>query len=119
MTCTHSTAPAAPTVSVVHSSNGSILAGEQLILTCSATVQEGTMGSPILTWSRDGVELSAEASSNSLLLRFSPLLTSHGGVYMCTARLAIPEAGVDVTGTNTTAVRVQSELLASITISSP
>ena len=79
------------------------MAGLPLTLTCSATVQECIDVSPTLTWTRDGVE-----QSSGLDLTFDRLLTSHGGVYTCTARLNIPEAGVDVYGTNTTTVVVQS-----------
>ena len=89
------------------------MAGQTLTLTCSASLQQDVNGSPTLMWTRDGVEQPGEASSDSLSLSFSPLLTSHGGVYTCTARLTIPEAGVDVSETNTTIVTVQSTLLCS------
>ena len=102
--------PRAPVVTIIHSSGSPVLAGLSLMLNCSAELQEGIFGSPALVWSRDGVELSAEVSSGSLLLPFIPVATSHGGVYTCSARLTIPEAGVDVTGENTTDVIVQSML---------
>ena len=79
------------------------MAGQSLTLTCSATVQEGISGSPTLMWTKGGVQQSTGSS-----LTFDPLLTSHGGVYTCTARLTISEAGVDVSGLNATIVRVQS-----------
>ena len=82
-----------------------VMAGDSLTLTCSQTVLEGISGSPTLTWTRGGVQQSTGSS-----LTFSSLLTSHGGVYTCTARLTIPEAGVDVSGLNTTNVSVQSML---------
>ena len=69
------------------------------------------MGTPTLAWSRDGMELVVGAASGSLSLTFSPLTTSHGGMYMCTARLTIPLAGVDVTGNNATNVRIQSKVV--------
>ena len=103
------TAPSPPTVSIVHSSS-SVMAGQPLTLTCSASLQQGIVGSPTLLWTRDGVDQPGEASSDSLSLSFSPLLTSHGGVYTCTARLTIPDARVDVTGTNMTTITVQSTL---------
>ena len=77
------------------------MAGESLTLTCSASLQEGITGSPTLMWTRGGVQ-----QSNEPTLTFDPLLTSHGGVYTCTARV-IPEAGVDVAGANSTNVVVQ------------
>ena len=82
------------------------MAGQPLTLTCSATVQEGIDVSPTLTWTKDGVE-----QSSGSVLTFDRLLTSHGGVYTCTARLNIPEAGVDVYRTNTTTIVVQSMLI--------
>ena len=95
-------APPPPTVRIFHSISLA-MAGESLTLTCSATVQEGIGGSPTLMWSRGAIQQSTGSS-----LTFDPLLTSHGGVYTCTARLTIPEAGVDVSGLNATTVRVQS-----------
>ena len=97
------TAPPIPVVVIVPTSSDSAVAGESLKLTCSATVvPDNLIIDPILTWSRPGVdqigvEESIETASN-LSLTFSPLYTSHGGVYVCSARLTNPEAGVDVTG---------------------
>ena len=97
-----STAPLPPTVNIVHSTSP-VMAGQRLTLTCSATVKVSIDGSPTLTWTRDGVE-----QSSGSVLTFDPLRTSHGGVYTCTARLHIPEAGVDVSGANATSVVVKS-----------
>ena len=83
-----------------------VVAGQPFTRTCSASVQDGISGTPTLIWTRNGIELSGEGSSGSL--SFSPLRTSHGGVYTCTARLTIPEAGVDVSGTDTITIVVQS-----------
>ena len=105
-------APRAPVVTIIHSSGSPVLAGLSLMLNCSAVVQKGILGSPALAWSRDGVELVGEASSGSLLLPFIPVATSHGGVYTCSVRLTIPEAGVEVTGENSTDVIVQSMKIA-------
>ena len=69
------------------------------------------MGIPILVWSRDDIELAVGAGSSSISHQFSPLATSYGGMYMCTARLTIPLAGVDVTGSNATNVIVQSRFV--------
>ena len=55
-----------------------------------------------------GVEVSGESTSGPLSLSFTSLLTTYGGVYTCTARLSIPNAGVDVSGVNLTTVIVQS-----------
>ena len=99
------TAPSPPSVSIALSSSIAV-AGQPLTRTCSASVQDGISGTPTLIWTRNGMELPGEGSSGSL--SFSPLHTSHGGVYTCIARLTIPEAGVDVSGTDTIAIVVQS-----------
>lgn len=95
-------------MSIVRSSD-SVTARQLLTLTCSATVQEGIGGTPMLTWTRNGMGLGGEELSCSLVLSFSPII-SDTGEYTCTARLAIPEAGVNVSGTNTTSLLVQGIL---------
>ena len=100
-------APLPPTVSIVHS-NVSVMAGESLTLTCSASLQDGITGSPTLMWTGGGNQLPGDASLDGPSLTFAPLNTSHGGLYTCTGRLTIPEAGVDVAGANTARVVVQS-----------
>ena len=108
----YTTVPPAPTVTVVASSNLTYV-GESFNLVCSAlVVPNGLISDLILMWSGPGVDqnsaqLSREASD--LSLSFSPLYTSHGGVYVCTARLTIPEAGVDVMATQEITVYTQSK----------
>ena len=84
------------------------MAGQPLTLTCSTSVQEGINGSLTLTWTKDDLEQPGEVRSGSLSLPFAQLHTSHGGVYICTARLIIPEAGVDISESNLTTITVQS-----------
>ena len=102
-------APLPPTVSIAYFSSP-VMAGQSLTLICSAVVQEGISGNPTLMWTRDGV---GDFIVPGSLLTFEPLLTSHGGVYTCTATLTIPEARVDVSGVNATILYVQSKLLQS------
>lgn len=96
-------------MSIVPSSD-SVMAGDPLSLTCSATVQEGISGTPTFSWSRDDGALPDDVDDASPLLSFPSLRTSHGGGYTCTARLSIPEAGVNVFDTNSVNVSVQSML---------
>ena len=87
------------------------MAGQPLTLTCFVTLQEGIRGTPVLTWTREGFDnLPSEAASAPPLLTFPTLRTSHGGQYTCTARLSIPEAGVDVPGTMSANISIQSML---------
>ena len=51
--------------------------------------------------------LPSRESFSGLITLFS-VYTSYAGQYTCTARLNIPEAEVDVSGTNTTSIVVQS-----------
>ena len=51
--------------------------------------------------------LPSRESFSGLITLFS-VHTSYAGQYTCTARLNIPEAEVDVSGTNTTSIVVQS-----------
>ena len=89
--------------------NSVVMAGQPLSLNCSASIQDGISGTPSLTWTRvDDDDLPTEVTSEPSLLSFSSLRTSHAGRYTCTARLSIPEAGVDVSGDNTTSIFVQS-----------
>ena len=82
-------------------------AGQPLTLNCSASIQEGIRGIPVLTWTREDASLSSDITSAPPLLSFPSLLTSHAGRYTCTARLSIPEAGVDIPGVRTTNVSIQ------------
>ena len=105
--------PPRPSLSII--STGPSTAGLAHNLTCSVMVVSGLTAGPTLVWNghgvgQVGVKSSSEATSNALSLTFSPLHTSHGGFYTCTARLTIPEAGVNVTRSNTTSVVVLSVL---------
>ena len=103
--------PPTPSVSII--SAGPLTGGLAHNLTCSSTVIPGLISGPILVLegpgvNQPGVELTGEMIYGPLSLYFSSLLTGYGGVYTCTARLSIPEAGVDISETNTTTVVVQS-----------
>ena len=99
--------PFPPTVSIDFF-NRLEIAGQPLTLNCSASIQEGIRGTPVLTWTKEDVSLSSDVTSAPPLLSFPSLRTSHAGRYTCTARLSVSEAGVNVLGTNTTTVMVES-----------
>ena len=108
--CTFPTVPSAPVVRI-NPFNGDVTAGRTLRVLCSLILQEGIIYNDTLTtqWTRDGSPLPAGENSGALIF-ISRVNTSHAGRYTCTARLNIPEAGVDISGTNTTSVVVQSML---------
>lgn len=109
--------PPAPIVNIAASSDP-MFVGESLKLVCSAmVVPHELINDPVLTWSGPGVDqtsirLSREALN--LSLSFSPLLTSQAGIYVCTARLVIPEAGINVMATQEITVYAQSKLLSKL-----
>ena len=88
--------------------NGVALAGVSLRVFCSVIVQDGIMNNNTaltVMWTRDdGGMLLPVGESFGPHIFLSPVHTSHGGQYTCTARLSIPEAGVDVSGANTTSI---------------
>ena len=100
-----------PPVVRINPFNGVALAGESLTVNCSVIPQEGIMynnNTISVLWSMGGgTPLPMEEDSGAMIF-ISSVRTSHGGRYTCTARLYIPEARVDVSGTNATAVNVQS-----------
>ena len=98
-----------PTVSITPF-NCLEMAGQPLTLTCSVSIQEGIRGTPVLTWTREDASLSSDVTSAPPLLFFPSLRTSHAGRYACTARLSIPEAGVEISGDSTTNVSIQCSL---------
>ena len=110
-----SAVPSPPTVSI-DPFNSLEMAGQPLTLNCLASIQEGIRGTPVLTWTREDASLPSDITSAPPLLSFSSLRTSHAGRYTCTARLIIPEAGVDVPGTTTTSVFMQCIIALSLFI---
>ena len=87
------------------------------MLICTATVQEYLQGVPTLTWRLPGNSgdtsigtQSTVGNTSNIELSFSPLRTSHGGVYVCEATInitGIPSRSQTASGT----VLVQSKLL--------
>ena len=98
--------PSPPNVSI-DPFNHLEMAGQPLILNCSASIQEGIRGTPELTWTREDASLSSDVTPSPPLLSFPSLRTSHAGRYTCSARLTIPEAGVDLFGDSTTNVSIR------------
>ncbi len=82
-------------------------AGSTRTLSCVASVVEGLVVNPSVTWmySDGSVVLSGEriivgspevmGNTTTLTLTFSPLLTSHGGEYVCLASITIKEVSIE------------------------
>ncbi len=112
-------APADPVLEVV--STGVSTAGNTLTLTCTVTLQQPLRETPVIValWPNgtviengtvDGVMVSLSSPFIGVLT-FSPLRTSHGGVYTCRASVDIPLAGVSISSSSQTNVTVQSQSL--------
>ena len=109
-----STDPPIPVLNI-QSSNNSSIAGDTFKLTCSVmVVPDNLIADLVFMWSGPGVDTSSvqltrETSNVSLV--FSPLRTSHGGVYYCTASLDIPEVDVHKNSMEMMTINVQSKSL--------
>ena len=101
---------ALPPPNVIISFSGSSTAGQSYSLQCSATVVPDLVTEPHvqLVFSDSTIV----NGSSSVEQSFSPLRTSDGGQYTCTATVKIPRAGIDnLSNTVTETVTVQSELV--------
>ena len=96
--------PLAPDVTISFSGNST--AGQSYSLQCSASVVDDLVVLPDMKIVfPDSTEIS-EVNTSSLDYTFSPLRTSDGGQYTCTAIVNIPQAGL------------QSSAVANITVAS-
>ena len=74
--------------------SGDSTAGQSYSLQCSASVVDGLVVLPDLKIVfPNSTEISA-MNTSSLVYTFSPLRTSDGGQYTCTATVNIPQAGI-------------------------
>ena len=99
-----------PPPNVTISFSGSSTAGQSYSLNCSATVVPDLVTEPHvqLVFS----DLTIAEGSSSVDESFSPLRTSDGGQYTCTATVNIPQAGIaDLAHSTTETVTVHSELV--------
>ena len=94
---------------------GGHTAGEELQLTCTATVVENLVTYPCIRWTggslEDGAECGAPVydTTSTKTITFRPLLTSHGARYTCEAVIDIPSIGLRTTATSSTSVTVLSK----------
>ena len=92
-------------------------AGEQLVLTCTVRVVEHLISIPSVEWSGgsvgrgDGV-IESNTTHNGVTskktLTFSPLHSSHGALYTCTARFIDQSINLTKTGIKDARIFVQS-----------
>ena len=106
--------PALPPPVVTTSSYGSTIAGSVYSLVCMVKVVDGLVVVPDVVWMKDGRVLvnrtnttltrTVSGGNSTLNLTFNPLLTSHGGQYICVSQLFH-----NVTTSTAVSVSVQSE----------
>ena len=95
-------------------------AGEDLVLTCTATVVEHLTVNSTVQWSGGSVGSGAsvtegETTRNGVTsmrtLTFSSLSTSHGAEYTCQAEISVPAINMTRNGSGSRTVMVQSKCL--------
>ena len=104
-----------PPPKVTISGPKSARAGEDLVLTCTVEVIEHLISVPSVEWSggsvgsgNDVIEGNTTHNENisEKTLTFSPLHTSHGSLYTCTANINIQSINLNRTGIESAPIRV-------------
>ena len=97
---------------------GNFMAGSTLTATCTVTLSHRLRENPMIVAMGRGVEIengtvegitTFQMSPLIRVVTFDPLHTFHGGMYMCRASVAIPLAGVSISGSSTANITVQSQ----------
>ena len=86
--------PALPAPNISLSFSGYSIAGQDYSLQCSASVVDGLVVLPDLKIVFPNSTEISVMNTSSLDYMFSPLRTSDGGQYTCTATVNIPQAGI-------------------------
>ena len=112
-------APADPQLAITSSPPTPTDAGSRLTISCAATVTDGLVSPPDITWRNsadtvivtDGAlpNVSLTQMGNTVSLTFDPLRTSHGDQYTCRATISIPAASVNIENSEPFEVNVQSK----------
>eukprot|EP00731_Ephydatia_muelleri_P018726 Em0011g766a len=109
---------ALPPPLVTTSSYGSTIAGSVNSLVCTVKVIDGLVVVPDVMWMKAGrvivngtnttLTRTVSGGNSTLNLTFNPLLTSHGGQYICVAAISVPQLSLSVTNSSTVTVSVQT-----------
>ena len=90
--CPFPLALSAPNVTIMFPEN--LTAGQNYSLQCSASVVDGLVVLPDMRIVHPNSTVISEVNSDSVEFVFSPLRTSDGGQYTCTATINILDAGI-------------------------
>ena len=94
--------PALPPPGVTITFSGDSIAGQTYTLHCSASVVDGLVVLPDMKIVYLNSTVMSVVNSISVEYVFSPLRTSHGSQYTCTATVNIPQAGITDRNTSVT-----------------
>ena len=90
----------------VNETNLTSPAGQPLSVECSFLhVPAGLIRPPTVQW----LDSRGSVQSDTGRLTFSPLQTSHGGVYTCRVNISIPEISLQLTDDGDTTLSVESK----------
>ena len=110
-----------PAIEIMIGTSGSSVAGDEYTLTCTVTeLLSGLTNMPTLQWLNSDNspvtgndisvgEVNSMDTSATLTLTFTPLHTSHGGEYTCTAMLKSPPVEEGIVNSDMATVTVQSK----------
>lgn len=92
---------------------GDSIAGDSYSLQCSVSVVDYLVVQPNLELvAPNGSTVASQMNTTVLTHSFSPLITSDGGEYTCTATITIPNAGItNLQNSATTTIIVVGELM--------
>ena len=104
-------------ITISRSPTSTLIAGVEHTLTCMVTIEEHFQGATTLMWrlpqNSPDISIGRQSTTevmSTIVLSFSPLRTSHGGVYVCQVMVNI--SGIaPLTQTANETLHVQSKLL--------
>ena len=102
---------------VVTASSGSSIAGSVYSLVCTVKVVDGLVVVPDVVWMKDGRVLVngtnriISGGNSTLTMTFNPLLTSHGGQYICFANISIQQLSLQTVTNTSVNISVQSKFV--------
>lgn len=113
-------------LSVSISTEGTAIAGSAYYITCTVSKPAGLLANPNITWiNPSGMEIAGHVNNTqienktviSVTAMFSPLLTSHSGLYTCRASFSSQALMVPLNISSVATVSVQSKLNKVVSIS--
>ena len=95
---------------VVEEMDNTSMAGQPFSAECNFTTIPNLVTAPSVQW----LNSTGSVVSENAELSLSPLLTSHGGEYLCVVTISIPQLYILLTANGSTTVTVESEFSAQL-----